>query len=771
MRRGATLLICACVLALPTGARAAAPPQVLSTWVTEVTASSAILRAEVNPERLATTYRFRFLPESAFDANLAAGREGFAGSTAVPSAGGSAGSEATPQRLVARLTGLAAATPYRYQVDVENSAGPAQGSLLRLETEESAPIFSLPDVRGWEMVSPADKGGGAIEAPGQLLGGGLMQAAAQGGSLTYSSASSFAAGPRGAPAASQYISTRGDEAWSTANVTSPQSSEAEPRTGAGVPYRAFSANLGEALMYGGGDCLAPQRGCADPSPPLPGSGAPPGYQDYYLRDDSTGAYTALITAADATLEVPAEALELKLAGATPDLRHIVLSTCAALTAEASEEKEGDGCDPADPNLYEWDEGSLTLVNRVGGGVSPLPRARLAAPQGEISADGRRIYWQDPADGDLWLSEAGQDASLVAAGASFQAPAADGSSAFYTEGSPGQEDLYRYDAAGRSSQLIAAEVEGVLGASADGAVVYYQAAGGLYRWDDGSLTEIAAGAGAAEEADWPPATGTARVSADGSVLAFASREEPTGVDDTDSLSGEADSELYVYDAATSTLTCASCDPTGERPVGSSWLPGALLNGEGELATPLYKPRALSADGTRLFFDSEDHLALQDTNERSDVYEWEAPGHGSCLAPSLVDSGCVDLISSGRDGEASEFIDASEAGADAFFRTAASLVPTDPGSYDLYDAREGGGFPVAPTPIPCDGDACQPLPSPPEDPAPGTLVPSPGNPAAKVVETGGRHKHKHRKKKRHHKTKRLHHKRQHQRAAGHRRRAHK
>jgi hypothetical protein len=30
------------------------------------------------------------------------------------------------------------------------------------------------------------------------------------------------------------------------------------------------------------------------------------------------------------------------------------------------------------------------------------------------------------------------------------------------------------------------------------------------------------------------------------------------------------------------------------------------------------------------------------------------------------------------------------------------------------------------VPCEEDACQPLPSPPEDPTPGTLVPSEGNP---------------------------------------------
>jgi hypothetical protein len=37
-----------------------------------------------------------------------------------------------------------------------------------------------------------------------------------------------------------------------------------------------------------------------------------------------------------------------------------------------------------------------------------------------------------------------------------------------------------------------------------------------------------------------------------------------------------------------------------------------------------------------------------------------------------------------------------------------------------------FATTTTLVPCVGDACQPLPSPPEDPTPGTQVPGPGNP---------------------------------------------
>jgi hypothetical protein len=93
---------------------------------------------------------------------------------------------------------------------------------------------------------------------------------------------------------------------------------------------------------------------------------------------------------------------------------------------------------------------------------------------------------------------------------------------------------------------------------------------------------------------------------------------------------------------------------------------------------------------------------------------------------MSAGCLGLISSGRSSDGASFMDASTDGADALFLTGESLVPADPGSVDVYDAREGGGFAVPPTPIPCEGDACQPLPSPPKDPTPGTLVSASPNP---------------------------------------------
>jgi hypothetical protein len=287
------------------------------------------------------------------------------------------------------------------------------------------------------------------------------------------------------------------------------------------------------------------------------------------------------------------------------------------------------------------------------------------------------------------------------------------------------------------------VQGVLGASEDGSRVYYQDASGLFGWDEGASTEVAEGASAAVPSTYPPATGAARVTSDGSHLLFLSNAELTGYE----ANGEA--ELFLYGPppgkSEAVLACVSCNPTGERPQGSASIPGALANG----STHAYKPRALSASGNRVFFESIDDLAIQDSNSAKDVYEWEARGEGSCSR----EGGCTQLISSGRDAEPSTFIDASADGASAFFLTAASLAYTDAGSYDLYDARTGGGFPTPQGAITCVADACQPLPEAPEDPTPGTLVANAGNPAPRFVKVSDKAKHKPKKKK-HHKHKKHH-----------------
>jgi NHL repeat len=230
--------------------------------------------------------------------------------------------------------------------------------------------------------------------------------------------------------------------------------------------------------------------------------------------------------------------------------------------------------------------------------------------------------------------------------------------------------------------------------------------------------------------------SARVSPNGRYLSFMSERPLTGYDNHDATTGEADEEVFLYEAGSEEgkgrLVCASCDPSGARPTGVPDLPhqtseagaGLLVDRNGvwaehRLAGSLpdwmaetqnvtnYQPRYLSNNG-RLYFDSPSDLVPQATNGKEDVYEYEPAGvpQGAhrCTSASEAYSqraeGCVALISSGTASGEAAFVDASETGGegpggeelgegggDAFFVTAAKLVPQDTDdSFDVYDAHE-------------------------------------------------------------------------------------
>ncbi len=590
----------------------------------------------------------------------------------------------------------------------------------------TASALTLPDGRGWEMVSPIEKNGGQVQPPGTIFGGGVLQAAADGGSVTYSSKASFAA-PQTASSASQYVSRRSAAGWSTENVTTPADAGAFGDVPDGVPYQLFSETLDRGLI------AAPRR-CA----------AAPCERAFALRAGAGGGLTT-------SVEEP----DLRFAGATPDLGQIVLSTCAALTREATQVPPAPApCDPAESNLYVWSEAGLRLVNLLPGETQGTPGAALASQAGAISSGGLRVYFEDA--GNLYLREAGHTAQVdgapaIGGGATFQTTAGDGAIAFFTKA----EHLYRYDAIGAATTDLTpgGGVVGVLGASADGSYLYLLTAAGLELAHAGTVTTVAS---AADATNYPPATGSARVAADGTLAFVSSAPLKAGFDN------HGYSEVYVYSPGTATLTCASCNPRGVQPTGAAGIPGAIANGSGATATDVYKPRALSATGNRLFFDSVDALVTEDTDSVSDVYEWDAYGVSGC--PRVV--GCIALISSGRSAEGASFVDASADGSDAFFLTDGSLVPSDPGGVDLYDARIGGGFPVPEVPLPCIADACQPIPSPPDDPTPGTaLYRSEVNAPVKVAKAKKKHQKKKHAKKKHHKPKRHHAQRKHSAHGGH------
>lgn len=725
-------------------AHASTAPGIAAVWVSDVGPSSARLHGEVEPdEGLPTEYWYQYLSQATYDANIAEGRDAFARSFSAPSRPAVIAAGVKKIGVYQLIGSLAPATRYVYRLNVRNGTGSVTSTAHYFITQSSQPSTGESDGRSWELVSPIDKNGGGIAGAGEIAGGGVFQAAANGSAVTFSSTASFA-DASGAPVASQYISARSDTGWVTTNITPPTVSGSygsEPR---GVPFQLFAPNLSVGIMLNGEHCRGAQGSCPVLNPPLPGSEAPPGFQDYYLRDSASGVYRALITTADIEgrgLE-PSQ-FDVHLAGATPQVDHDILSTCAALTDDATEigSSEG-GCDETQANLYEWSGGGLKLVNILPEDSLGSPGATLPSQSASISEDGQRIYFVE--GGRLYLRDG---ASTHAVGASlsgseqFEGASADGTGALLINGGR----LYRYDEVANTVRELASEVSGVLGYSRDLARVYYVSGGTLFLWRQAGTTTVASGPGAVTASDYQDAGGTTRVAPDGGRMLFLSTAPLTGYDNVDQRTGERDSEVFLYDVAARNLACLSCNPSNERPWGPSGIPGTNSNGQYPEATSMYKPRVLLSGGKRVVFESSDSLVAQDRNFAKDVYEWEAGGIGSCEQAS----GCVSLISSGKAETGAAFFDASESGDDIFFRTPRSLVPGDPGGTDLYDARVAGGFPEEDIPIPCEGDACQPLPSGPSDPAVNSLATGPGNPPVHFYDTNRIKPRYHRLRHHHHK----------------------
>jgi len=337
-------------------------------------------------------------------------------------------------------------------------------------------------------------------------------------------------------------------------------------------------------------------------------------------------------------------------------------------------------------------------------------------------------------------------------------------------SPGS-DLYRYDAeSGGLTDLTAdpgdpngAEVKGVLGIAGDGSYVYFAANGvlasspnargetaqpgtcrgtlgsgsgscNLYVFHAGTVgfiarLEIEGDAATSDAANWAATpTGvfsetafqqTARVSTDGRTLLFRSRRQLT------EYASEGVPELYRYRAGDSELLCVSCDPSGAAPIAAPTLgtispPAKYRSWPAEALT-----RNLSAGGDRVFFESVDPLVEADHNGDQgcpglgaftqefpacqDVYEWEAPGSGSCRS-ATANGGCLYLLSGAGEVGPAFFGDASASGNDAFIFTAASLVGQDRDEFvDVYDARVNGGIAAQneAASAGCSGEACRPL----------------------------------------------------------------
>lgn len=784
-------------------------PDVATGAASGVTATSATLSGTIGPAGgLDATCFFQYVGRATF------AEDGFNGASTAPCAPSGPFAEG-PRSVSAAIAGLFGGTEYRFRLVGQNANGrtsSAPGSFTTIsgvapsgpsaaacpnEPFRNGPSFRLPDCRAFEQVTGTEKNGGNVGGwPDYVL------AAESGGAVTFYTQAGVPGGA-GAQNFPSFLARRNSD-WTTQGTLPPAS------LGQGAFILGYSPDLhyvvSQVTRLGVGTSLVIEdtvtRGV---TPVVP----------YVAGTNANGHYFALDRVTNNGSMVYFES-NLPLTGETPN---------------------------GQVNLYRWDrESNSVVLAGIRPAGTPLPGGAFGgawnwasgdietggamlsyyvAAANAVSTTGGRAYFTAAGSGDIYLRTEGVHATVVkvnethktnGAGpggadplgplpAIFSEATPSGSRAYFmsheqltNNANTGAEDLgmdlYSYNAAnGELTDVVAstqtetpsgAEVQGVLGISQDGAVVYFAANGvlapgaspghcdnaaplggngltcNLYRYDDsdgaGDITFIARldGTGGLfqyrlnDTSNWSPAsrsgTGevtakTARVSSDGSVLLFSSVRSLTGYDNRSSSCGNGSEdarckEIYRYSAVTGRVTCVSCDPSGSTPINEPAMASEFVNaplGDGSVRAAVLT-RSLSANGSRVFFQTPDPLVRADSNGVGDVYEWEANGSSSCPGES-GSGGCVYLLSTGQSPQSSYFADADSAGTNVFLFTESRLVPADRDQlFDIYDARELGGLADQNEVLGhgCSDEACQgpPTPAPPSA-TPGTGLFGPAN----------------------------------------------
>jgi hypothetical protein len=704
--------------------------------------TEALVAGRINPHNSATTYWIKY-----------GTTEGY-GSVAPLTEDASAGSGGTWQVFSQKITGLEPSTVYHFRVFAKSDAGPqVNGVDATFETAPAGPAEEpacpnaalraennstpLSECRAYEQVSPVDKNGFDATLNADLLQSAVI-AATDGSSIYFESAGAFA-DAKSSPLLSHYLSRRGDEGWETLGLDPKQTITKVNAGGTGIQW--LTPDLGFAALLGGS-----QGHLA--------LGDNPSAPNLYLLDTGMQTYQTL------NFGATSGGTNHFFVGGTTDGSRQFFQDSEALAPGAITGVNGSGGPLL--NLYEWHEGQLKLASVVlspGGGEEPAPEGtpKEGPTQSSypnlnlVSADGSRVVFNDIATNRLYLREDGERTLPVSAGApaQFMGASDDGSKIFFVAGANLTTDasgtggkLYRFEPETETlTNLFAGVLPGepqtagvgtsggglnsVVGVSEDGEYVYFrsptrfheadnpQGGSAFYLWHNGDVRYIAPdNSSSNSDSDKTPF----RVSPDGQLLSFTSTARLTAYDNTDSApagdgSPRQDREVYVYDAKTDSVTCVSCNPSGQPPAGA---PNGGPPAEGSFPPPPSEQSANPQPGVRndgsIFFNSRDALVSADVNKKMDVYQWK--------------DGRVHLISSGSGGVDSFLASSSASGDDVFFVTYQSLLPSDKDdSADIYDARVGGGLPQIAESTPCGsiegchGAASNPPPF--SDPASGSF----------------------------------------------------
>lgn len=582
---------------------------------------------------------------------------------------------------------------------------------------------ALPDGRVWEQVSPVQKFGGDAIAMDSFYGS-AFAASNGGGGVAYPSVSGFADAPA-ATSPIYYNSERTAAGWVTHALTPPLPGSTLDSVNTAPFAQAFSANASEVILRQMNYALRP-----DAVDGLAGS--------IYLA--GTGPLSWLSAPSIAS---PIQPQTVYGVGASLDFSHIVFQANPNTPTATVKLVSEDASRTAGSGLYEVVGGQLRAVGILPDGSVPVGGAYYASDKtgdgngisfttfgNAVSQDGSHIVFHssdtagtvprqlfDRIDGQrtVLVSQSqlpGHVGEMTPNLATFLYASPDGSKVWFstqaqlTSDAPvsASQKAYEFDVqtqaltylpelgSSAGTPATGEYAAGVpLASSVDGSryVFVVPTTSQLWLSDHGQYTEIAAPVDLSK--------GVFRASADGSRFVFATATNVPG------YNSGGFNQVYVYDVDSATLTCASCPPADVTPSGG--VDFAKFYGDLAYRSAWTAPRGITANGREVFFSTPDALLpTSDVNNKRDVYEW--------------DDGTLKLLSSGRSNEDSYILDTSSSGDDVFFATREQLADTDTdGSYDVYDARVGGGFPPPPAPAPCDGN-CQP----PSSPSPFVDIPA-------------------------------------------------
>jgi hypothetical protein len=219
-------------MAMATSA-SAAPPEILSSFVSQVGTETAVLKATVNPKGKVVGYRFEYgLSDCSVEPDPCTSNPSLQGTLSTKSTE----PEALPSAL---LEGLTPGTTYHFRLVVQNSSkettngpdrafktfspspafSPCPNDAFRLGSlaPPGAPSAQLPDCRTYEQASPAYKQGeDARGTPGSV------RAAAGGGGITFNTTNGIPGG-EGGQEFPTYLATRGSGSWSSQGLSPAQS--------------------------------------------------------------------------------------------------------------------------------------------------------------------------------------------------------------------------------------------------------------------------------------------------------------------------------------------------------------------------------------------------------------------------------------------------------------------------------------------------------------------------------------------------------------------